>query len=173
MNMPRLELPTPQMRPWLPMCEVTGICQHKGLPRVKARSGKTKWFCWHVYFWLDSRRHMIIHNVWSWPRLTTLYPMMNTCHLTISCSMHSISTSPLLQLSRLEVYYTPWQDSSFPLLSPLVVVDSNLLIQYSSLCQLVCVEKNHGMVRLCDFTDPLQGADHSRCRVPLPWVRWV
>jgi hypothetical protein len=114
---------------------------------------------------------MIIHNVRSWPRLTTLCPMMNTCHLTIGCSMHSISTSPLLQLSRLEVYYTPWQDSSFPLPSLLVVVDSNLLIQYSSLCQLVCVEKNHGMVRLCDFTDPLQGADHSRCRVPLPWVR--
>ena len=37
MNLPRLELPTPQMRPWLPMCEVTGICQHQGLPSVKLK----------------------------------------------------------------------------------------------------------------------------------------
>lgn len=48
-------------------------------------SDQAKQFYWHVYFSLDTKRHIIIHNWWptmAWP----LHPMMDMCHLAMGCS---------------------------------------------------------------------------------------
>lgn len=76
----------------------------------EARSGNAKQCCWHVWIWLDTRRHTITYNGWPCHGLTTR-PVTNLCPPPINCSMHPILTSSLAQLCRLGAYYIMWYGS--------------------------------------------------------------
>jgi hypothetical protein len=70
-------------------------------------SGQVKPFGWHVYSWLDTRRHIVTRDGWPCHSLS-LHLVMDTCLLAICWSRHPIPTLPLAWLSRLSASYSLW-----------------------------------------------------------------
>lgn len=50
------------------------------------QSGQAKRFCWHVYSWLNTRKHIIIHNWWPCHGFWPLHPVMDMCCYANCCS---------------------------------------------------------------------------------------